>query len=104
MTATIKYEGYVIAGNKDFPALKRITREGAGTVPEVLRGLYTSFQAAKDDIDFLNSKKAVRQAEVQARKELEAQKVEENAEADTTVRDEQVHEGIDNGLQSAELS
>ena len=78
--ATIEHQGYVITGNKQFPAMKRITVRNAGTVPMELRGIYTSFQAAKDHIDFLKSSK----------------KSEPNAKADTTAGDEPVRAGNDN--------
>lgn len=47
------HEGLVITGDPRFPALKLIKPEGKGSVPEKLRGVYTSVKAAKDHIDII---------------------------------------------------
>jgi hypothetical protein len=79
--AQMTHEGYVITGDPQFPALKVIKPEGKGSVPKALRGMYTSFQAAKDHID-----------------QTKPEEREANApEANTTTRDEQVRERPDNG-------
>ena len=86
-TAQLTYEGYKLTSHKSYPAMKIITPEGGrGSVPEELRGGYTSFQAAKDHIDALQLKK---------------KRAKDDAKAKQTSRDEHLREGDDNGSKSS---
>lgn len=113
------YEGFVITGDPQFPALKHIRCEGKGSVPKLLRGKYTSIKAAKDDIirvlyaisriekEAADKGKAVDAARKLAAKTKAALKKEiKEREADaakdnTASRSKSVRQGTDNGSVAA---
>ena len=98
--ATQTHGGYLIRGDKNFPAMKRILPDGKGSVPQELTGIYTGFREAKEAID----QRAMRLQKVEEEKAAQKKakrvrlKMEEPdaPEADTTLRDEPVHEGANN--------
>lgn len=101
-TATMTHEGYRIVGEKKFPAMKRIQADGKGSVPKELTGLYTSFTDAKDAIDRVLKLRADELARNREKTKAQREKRKADAsKADTTVRDESVLSGTDNGGESS---
>lgn len=114
------YEGFVISGDPRFPALKLIKCEGQGSVPKLLRGVYTSVKSATDHIDLVlkdiaqeaASKKAAskaaaelvaanRKIKAEQKKQLKAEREADAAKDKSTSGSEQVLSGTDNGSVAA---
>ncbi len=85
---TKEYKGYILTGAAEFPSMKRIVHDGKGSVPNDLKGLYTSFRNAMEAIDNYRPKP---KGKANASKKHEAS------------GDEQVHKGADNGGESSKL-
>lgn len=83
------YEGYTLSDVPSFPAQKRITSVGSGSVPKPLRGMYTSFQECMNAID--------------ANKIVDAKR-KDNAKEDTASGDAPVRARASNGSKSASVS
>ena len=83
------YEGYTLSDVPNFPAQKRITSVGSGSVPKPLRGMYTSF---KECMNAINTHK------------LDEAKRKSNAKEDAATGDEPVRPRANNGSKPSSVS